>query len=388
MSRKRRGRDEGSLYQRADGLWAASVSAGYDAHGRRKRRTVYGDSKAEVQAKLQTLQADASKGVLGDADRMTLAAYLHSWLETTARLTCAFSTYDRYKRVVNRQLLPHLGGVKVAKLAPVHIHTLLAQLEKAGESAWARKMAVKVLGIALRRARRLRLIVRDPCEDVPLPRPEAHELQTFTEEQVRTFLKASEGRRYHALFAVALGAGLRRGELLGLQWPDIDFDKETLTVRRTLIQVSRQYLLKEPKSRNGRRTLRLPRFVLDALRDHQKRMLAEGNIAAAVFCTRTGKFLHNGTLHRDIFKPILKKAKLPDVRFHDLRHTHASILLARGESIKAISRRLGHSSIKLTLEVYCHLLPDADDQLADSFEGVVSGSGSAPQQASAANGYN
>jgi integrase len=179
---------------------------------------------------------------------------------------------------------------------------------------------------------------------------------------------SAEGRRLHALFALALGSGMRQGELLGLQWPDIDFDKGTVTVRRSLAQVISEFILKEPKSRSSKRMIRLPPFALDALLNHRRAMLAEGQDvrAGTVFVTKTGQYVGKSNLIRQVFKPILEKAGVPVVRFHDLRHTHASVLLARGKSIKAVSRRLGHSNVAMTLRVYAHLLPDADGALADT----------------------
>jgi integrase len=191
-------------------------------------------------------------------------------------------------------------------------------------------------------------------------------------------------RRLAALFQLALGSGMRQGEILALAWDAIDFDRGTVAVRRTLVQDKAQFVIKEPKSKNSRRTVRLPPFVLSAPHEHRKAMVREGNGAAPVFCTKTGNYLGKSNLIRQVFKPILRQANdrirseaeqngteptpLPDVRFHDLRHTHASLLLLAGESLKAVSQRLGHSNVELTLRVSCHVLPDADNALADRAE--------------------
>jgi integrase len=263
----------------------------------------------------------------------------------------------------------------------------MGDLERAGESLWTRKMAGTLLHNALQQAVRLNLIPTNPCTNVPRAKPGERELLILTEDQARVFLETARGRRLFALFALALGSGMRQGELLGLQWPDIDFERGIVTVRRSLAQVNGQFIAKDPKSKQSRRTIKLPAFALAALREHRAAMLKEGNLDAPVFCTRTGQFIGKSNLIRQSFKPILRAANtkateaaratdgepllLPDIRFHDLRHTHASILLAHGESIKAVSLRLGHSTVELTLRVYCHVLPGFDDALAERLEKVL-----------------
>lgn len=180
---------------------------------------------------------------------------------------------------------------------------------------------------------------------------------------------------------------MRQGEILGLQWTDIDFERGTVTVRRSLAQIKGQFIPKETKSKQSRRTIKVPRFALDALGEHRAAMFKEGNIAAPVFCTRTGQDRGKSNLIRQTFRPILRQASaraseeanekgtepssLPDIRFHDLRHTHASILLAHGKSIKAVSLRLGHSTVELTVRVYCHVLPGFDDASADRLQKLL-----------------
>lgn len=197
------------------------------------------------------------------------------------------------------------------------------------------------------------------------------------------------GNPLYALFAVALGTGMRQGELLGLRWDDIDFEKGTVAVQRSLAQLRGQFVLKEPKSKRSRRSVALPRFALDALRDHRAAMLKEGNIAAPVFCTRTGQFIGKSNLIGQVFKPAVRRANaaaaskaeaagvtpevLPDIRFHDLRHTHATTLLSKGHSLKAVSQRLGHANVELTLRVYAHVLPTDDQKLADSLDKMLAG---------------
>jgi integrase len=169
---------------------------------------------------------------------------------------------------------------------------------------------------------------------------------------------------------------MRQGELLGLRWEDVDFERGVVNVRKSLAQVKGKgeagdrFVLKEPKSKSSRRAIKLPAFALDALHEHHKAMVAEGNAQAAVYCTKTGNYIAKSNLIRWTFAPILKKAGFK-LRFHDLRHSHASLLLAKGHSIKAVAKRLGHADVAMTLRTYTHVLPDDDGKLAYAFQGMV-----------------
>jgi integrase len=385
MARKRRGRSEGSIYFReTDKQWVGSISLGYDGTGKRKRRVVYGATKQEVAEKLRQLQLKAISGTLSDVSRLTVGDYLQRWLDNTAKNKVRATTLERYEVLVRLHLKPNLGGVQLGRLGAIHVEDCYAQMERDGDGAWTRRMAGTLLSNALRHAVRLKLIAFNPAADVVKARPRDKEMLFLTEPQTRAFLAAAESRRLFALFALAIGGGLRQGELLGLQWPDIDFERGALTVARTLGTVANQFVVKEPKSKHSRRTIKLPIFTLNALQEHRHAMLKEGNIAAPVFCTKSGQYITKSNLTRQVFKPILKSANeaararsieqgtqaavLPVIRFHDLRHTHATMLLSKGYSIKAVSHRLGHASIEITLKNYSHVLPEDDKALADGLD--------------------
>jgi integrase len=178
-------------------------------------------------------------------------------------------------------------------------------MERSGATAWTRRMAGAVLTNALRHAVRLKLIAFNPAADVVKARPEEKEMRFFSEAQTKQFLDAAKSCRLFALFALAVGSGMRQGELLGLQWADINFDKGTVSVQRSLAQVGKGFIVKEPESRRSRRIIKLPRFVLDALHEHRKRMVVEGKATAPVFCTRTGQYSRSSRV------PMKKPSNLP-----------------------------------------------------------------------------
>ena len=385
----RRGRGEASIYQReSDGRWVGSLSLGYDGAGKRRRKVVYGETKGEVAEELRKLQFNHDAGRLVETEELTTGEYLSRWLAVAETKTRP-ATFARYKQLTEQYLVPALGATKLAKLRPLHIESAYANLSRTATdgakvfaTANTRRAAGTVLGIALRHAVRLKLIPSNPAAEVSKPRPAFREMSYMTPGQARQFLDIARLSRNHALYAIALGSGCRLGELLALSWADIDFEKGTVDVRRSLSQVKTEFIVKEPKSQSSRRTVTVPAFVLIALRDHRAAALKAGLITSPVFCTRNATYLNKTNVRRE-FLALVKRANdtarekaertntEPDlipagVRFHDLRHSHATALIASGESIKAVSRRLGHADITITLKVYVHVLPADDAKLATS----------------------
>lgn len=369
IRRARRGRGEGSIYKRADGRWVGSYSAGYNGEGKRRRRVVYGESKKEVKDRLRELENEVAAGRPVEVQRITLAEYLDRWIASIEN-TVAPSTYTRYKCSVEQQIKPHLGSMRLAAIAPLHVEQLYGLLAKAETSPRTRQLAGVTLGVALKHAVRLKLIGSNPVRDIAKPRVKRRELKVWDAAQVGVFLKAAEGDRLEALYVLALAAGLRQGELFGLQWADVDFDGNSIGVQRSLEELNGKHRLKEPKSGRGRR-VDLPAFAMKALVRHRAAMLAEGNIAGPVFCDHQGGFLRKGNVSRRSFRPMITKANVPAIRFHDLRHSHATVLLAAGENVKVVSERLGHANIKITLDTYAHVLPTMQKAAADRLQKLL-----------------
>jgi integrase len=381
MARARRGRGEGSVYQGRNGLWVGRVSLGYGPDGKRQRKVVYGGSKKEVLDKLDKLKSEWALGEFANAGNMTADAWLANWLNTHVKPSCSPTYYERVEQIVRLHISPHIGRLLLKQFDLSHVRHLVARLLNDGESAWTAKMARAVLHNAFAAAVEFKLLVKNPCtksrrSNVDKIDPPLKEMAVLTEAQAAKFLDAAKEYRLYALFAMALGTGMRQGELLGLRWGDVDFERGVVQVRNSLAQLkgkgvgADKFVLKDPKSKTSRRAITLPVFALDALHGHRQAMVAEGNASAVVFCTKTGNYIAKSNLTRWTFAPILKKAGLK-LRFHDLRHTHASLLLAKGHSIKAVAKRLGHSDVAMTLRTYAHVLPDDDGRLADAFQRMV-----------------
>lgn len=374
---KRRGHGEGSIYKRKDGRFCAQVTVGRDATGKPKRRYIYGKTAKEVQEKKTRLLADQLNGLPVDASKQSVGEFLHAWLEDAVKGTVAPRTYARYESLVRVHIIPAIGGIRLSKLTAQHLQRFYHQKQEAGEHDKARKCHV-ALHRALGQAVRWGLIPRNIADLVDAPRVARKEMKVLTPEEVRRFLDAAQGDRFYALYVVAITCGLRLGELLGLRWEDINFDEGTLQVRRQLQWLKGGPQFTEPKTKHSRRTVFLPRLAVAALKEHRKKQREErlrlGEVwqdNGLVFCTEIGTPINPPNLQRRSFRPILKRAGVPIIRFHDLRHTCATMLLLEGTNPRVVQEQLGHSNIATTLGLYSHVLPSMKKQVADTMENIL-----------------
>lgn len=367
MSRARRGRSEGSIYFRdSDQRWVGTLSLGFDGQGKRKRRTVYGDTKKEVAGKLRELQSAADVGQLPTASKLTLGQFLTHWL-AVKKASVATHTHLAYDRDVRLYLAPHLGGVRLSQLTAIHIEQLYAKLATVGVSNNMIRKAGTTLRTALQAAvGKDMLLHHNPAVGVPKPKEVKMEIRPLGPGQLAAFLQAARDDRLFALYIAWIDTGAREGELFALTWADVDFTLGRITITKSLEETKGKLLVKEVKTKASRRSVVLTQAGLTALTGHRKAMTAEGNCAKdkPVFCDTAGGYLRKSNVLRRSFQPILTRAGLPDMRPYDLRHTCATLLLAAGESPKVVSERLGHANIRLTLETYSHVLPGMQQQAA------------------------
>ena len=311
-----------------------------------------------------------------EPEKITLGKFLERWLRDAAKPTLKATTYANYERAVERSIKPYLGGVKLAKLTALQIHGMYATLAKEGASADKIGVTHAVLHRALKQAVRWRLLPINVCADVERPKVERTEVTPLGLPDVGKLLEAAKGERFEAMIVLAVTTGMRLGELFALQWPDIDLDRKSVMVQRSLQELSGRLALVEPKSARGRRRIELPRIAVEALARHRERMLAEGLAGAEViFCNTLGGPMRRSHFHDQHFKPMLRKAGLPECRFHDLRHTSATLLLAQGVHPKVVQERLGHSQISVTLDTYSHVLPTMQAEAAGKFDDMLARGG-------------
>ena len=291
------------------------------------------------------------------------------------------STYESYERMIRNHIKPMLGNRKLKNLGPDHVQGFYQSKLDDGLAPGTVRLMHGILHKALEQAVKWGIVPRNVCKAVTPPKPSPEEIRPLDAEQTKRILEASRGNRLEALYVVAVTAGLRIGELLGLKWQDIDTGAPggtILSVRRTRSQAKIGPTFTTPK--NGKaRSIKLTTHAIEALKRHRARQLEERLKAGSlwhdhdlVFCTTAGKPLDFRNIATASFKPLLKKAGLPNIRFHDLRHTCATLLLSRGHHPKLVQELLGHASVALTLDRYSHVLPGMGDQTAAAMEAALS----------------
>jgi integrase len=375
----KRGAHEGSIYQRQDGRWAASVHLGYQ-DGKRQRKTFYGKTRRNVQERMTKALGEVHAGLpVRSDDRETVADYLARWLTVSAAQRVRPRTLAGYRQIADNHLIPAIGRVPVAKLTPGHVQAMLNARAAAGSKPQTVRNIHAVLRRALTQATRWGVVPRNVATLVDLPRVDRHEVRGLSPADARAVMLAVAEDRIEPLVLLTLSTGLRQGEALGLQWQDVDLEAGTIRVRHSLQRMAgRGAELVEPKTKRSRRTLALPPVTANALREHRKRQLAERLWAGSrwrengyVFTTSIGTPLMGSEVTRR-FQRLVAAAGLPRMRFHDLRHGAASLLLAQGVHPRVVMEMLGHSTITLTMNTYSHVIPDLQREAATKMEAALS----------------
>ena len=268
------------------------------------------------------MQTGKLNGTLGEVSRLTVAGYLDRWLEDTARVQLRATTYADYKAAIANHITPRIGGVRVQKLTPMQVDKLYGDMERDGCSAYVRRRVHAILHKALNDGMRKGVVTINACTAATAPRVTRQEVEALTLADVQKLLKAADGDRMEALYVVAITSGLRMGELFALRWDDIDLESGSLTVRRKVSEVVGSMTVEEPKTAKGRRRVDLPQMTVDAQWKHKAALLAEGLAGCEwVFPNRSGGLWRRSNFHSSSYKPLLRRAGLPPVRFHNLRHT-------------------------------------------------------------------
>ncbi|MDP2727158.1 MAG: site-specific integrase [Dehalococcoidia bacterium] len=368
----KRGQNEGSIGRTTDGRWMARLTLPGG-----KRKALYGKTRNEVAKKLTEALRDKDRGLPSVPQKQTVARFLGDWLEAT-RPTIKGTTFTRYEEYARLHIAPTLGALKLAALTPQHLQKLYAQKLVEGLSPMSVRHLHAILHRALGQALRWGLVATNVTEAVDPPRKERVELRTLSPEEARRFLEAAEGDRFEALYVLALTTGLRQGEMLGLRWKDLDLEGGRLQVVATLQRTAKGLVMSEPKTSRSRRQVILTDMAREALRQHRIAQVEERLKAGPlwedndlVFPNEMGKPMDAGNILRRSFCPLLEKAGLPHIRFHDLRHSAATLLLSQGINPKVIQEMLGHSSITLTLDVYSHLLPTMQREAVDAMDAIL-----------------
>lgn len=357
--------------------WSFTVDVGRKSDGSREQKTKSGfKTKKEAEQVCAELISQLSNGSYLEPSKKTLGEALATWLEVHVKSTVRISTFDNYSKAVLKRIVPVLGQLKLKDVSVDHVQRFYSSLLNENLSPEYIRYIHSILKSFFKHQVRIQNIPKNVVEFVDPPRISRKEQKTWTIQEATRFLGVAkaENEMYYIIYLLALYTGLRRGELLALRWKDCDLEQGKISVRQTLYYAKKGFQFLEPKTSRSARLVSIPDYVVAELMNHkewqtdQKQQLGDAYddydlVAASVM----GHPIHPRSLTGH-FNRVIKKASVPRIRFHDTRHTHATILLKIGEHIKIVSERLGHSNSAMTMNVYSHVTQDMQEQAAKKFE--------------------
>ena len=377
---KKRANGEGSIRKRKDGRWEGRYTAGHDPEtGRAIYKNVLGRTQAEVKEKLKTAIKETQALDQTKVGKYTVGEWMEVWFEDYAKIKVRPSSHQTYRGYIDNHIKTNIGDIPLEKLTSLDLQKLYKKLltkgrvdrleakgQPKGLSAKTVRNIHQILSSALKLAQEQRIILTNPAEGCALPKVEHREMKTLPVDQLQSFLREARESGVFELYYLELATGLRRGELLGLKWEDIDLERGDLRVRRQISRINGEITEAPLKTKNAYRTLPLAEDTVSVLKEQRRKV----GSSPWVFPSPTGgpispdSMLH--MLHR-----VLKRAGLPKVRFHDLRHTFATLALQNGVDVKTLSSTLGHYSAGFTLSTYTHATPDMMREAADTMGDVI-----------------
>lgn len=379
---KKRANGEGNIRKRKDGRWEGRYTAGHDPEtGKAIYKNVLGKTQAEVKEKLKAAIKRSQALDLTKAGKYTVGEWMEVWFEDYAKLKVRPSSHQTYRGYIDNHIKQNIGDIPLEKLTSLDLQKLCKKLlangrvdrleskgQPKGLSAKTVRNIHQILSSALKLAQEQRIILSNPAERCALPKVEHREMKTLPVEQLQSFLREARESGVFELYYLELATGLRRGELLGLKWEDIDLERGDLRVKRQISRINGKIIEAPLKTKNAYRTLPLAEDAVDVLKEQRKKV---GNSPWVFPSPNGGPISPDSVLH--MLHRVLKRAGLPRVRFHDLRHTFATLALQNGVDIKTVSGMLGHFSAGFTLDTYAHVTSAAQRQAAQMMAGVLGG---------------
>ncbi len=368
---KKRGQNEGSIYKRKNGNYASQVTIDGE------RLTKYFKTRKEANNWLLEMQIKIRSGISLAGSKITLSEYFDDYLKTIKTIV-KINTLHQYTQVVKQHILPILGKYKLEDLKPNIIQQLYNLKLEQGVSERTVLLIHAVLHRALKQAVLWGTLSWNPADGVIRPKKKQIEMKVLNDVQVRTLLMAAKGTSMETLLQIEITTGLRFGELLGLKWGDLDWETKRFQIQRQVYRVKFQGLVfSEPKTKAGRRSVVLCKSTIQLLRNHwelqQESIIELGDLWQnndLIFPSATGTPTDQSNVSKR-FKALLISAGLPDIRFHDLRHTAATLMLLQGINPKIVQERLGHADIAMTLNTYSHVLPSMQEDAAEKIDEII-----------------
>ena len=376
---KRRSNGEGNIRKRKDGRWEGRYTVGRDpVTGKQIFKNVLGKTQAEVKEKLQKALAQAKKIDFAKTGKYTVTMWMNEWFENVAKIKVRPSSHQTYRGYIDHHITPNIGDLPLEKLTTMDLQKLYRKLlnkgrvdrveakqQPKGLSAKTVRNINQVISSAMDFAVAQKIIPENPCKAVVLPKVEHKEMQTIPAEQLQAFLQETKTTGVYEMYYIEQATGLRRGELLGLKWTDIDWENGIIKVRRQIARVDGQIVEAPLKTKNSYRTVTISQQAIEVLKQQK-----EKNNDEYVFPSPNGGPISPDSVNT-MLKRVLERAGIPKVRFHDLRHTFATIALQNGVDIKTVSGMLGHFSAGFTLDTYAHVTTAAQKEAADTMGNVL-----------------
>lgn len=379
---KKRANGEGNIRKRKDGRWEGRYTAGHDpATGKSIYKNVLGKTQAEVKEKLRRA-IEETKGLdIVKAGQYTLGQWMDVWFENYAKLKVRPSSHQTYKGYINNHIKPYVGSIPLSKLTSLDLQKLYKMLltegridriesknQPKGLSAKTVRNINQIISSALSLAKEQKLLSSNPAEACALPKVEHREMKTLPVEQLTSFLREAKETGVYEMYYIELATGLRRGELLGLKWQDIDMVSGTIRVQRQVARIDGEIVEAPLKTKNSYRNVSIGPDAIEVLKEQKKKV----GDSEYVFPSPNGGPISPDSVLNMLHR-VLERAGLPKIRFHDLRHTFATLALQNGVDIKTVSGMLGHFSAGFTLDTYAHVTTAAQREAANTMGKVLSG---------------
>ena len=380
---KKRANGEGSIRRRSNGRWEGRDTAGIDpATGKSVQKSVSAKTQAECRERLRQAIRDSQGLTIDHTGDYTVAEWCRLWYETYSKPNLRFSTADSYKVILEKHIIPAIGGIKLRQLTALHIQQMYNHAKEQGRvRRWEKTTDLSlanstvrrihmVLNSCLQQAVKERIIPYNPCESCRVPKLEKKEMTIIPPEKVGAYLRAAEEYGVLPIFYLELTSGLRRGELLGLQWSDLDPENQLITVNKQLSKINGELVLTTPKTQNSIRKVAVPKRTVELLiAEHEKHPDSPLMFASP----RTGSYWSPDAIGR-VHKKLLAMAEIDSsVRFHDLRHTFATLAMQSGVDVKTLASMLGHYSAGFTLDTYTHITHQMQQGAAEKIGGFMTG---------------